>query len=326
MAIVLQKTAHVVGASMTPGLESGQWLWQESRAPTRGELAVIIEPDSGEKVVKRCVAIQGDTVQIVGGKLYINGETNTAPISGIKDLLAEWPGIDSELENKFMLKNKNLAYQNGWWTSSAKATQVGLQKPNDHFGHAFEVTCKLQPSTSFTLVIARGSNQYRLSINSMTSEWSIYSFDDEKQVNTKLAHGMLVGEPGQEHDLLISVAHNQLSAFVDGVHVGESVTVEATKDWTAGGDSPHEQLFFEMHGQCSFKNVKIGCEINYDISGNFGVAQVLKISGDEFFFLGDNSKYSRDSRHYGPVSAAQVIGVATKLWPRNADNNGWPFE
>jgi hypothetical protein len=81
-----------------------------------------------------------------------------------------------------------------------------------------------------------------------------------------------------------------------------------------------------MHGQCSFKNVKIGCEINYDISGNFGVAKVLKISGDEFFFLGDNSKYSRDSRHYGPVSAAQVIGVATKLWPRNADNNGWPFE
>ena len=102
--------------------------------------------------------------------------------------------------------------------------------------------------------------------------------------------------------------------------------IESPEDWQPQESSNNEQLFLVLRGECEFQNVQIGCQINYDISGNFGVGKVFDLAGDEFFFLGDHSLFSRDSRHYGAVSKNQIIGVATKLWPRNTDDNGWPLE
>jgi signal peptidase I len=46
----------------------------------------------------------------------------------------------------------------------------------------------------------------------------------------------------------------------------------------------------------------------------------IKIPGESFFVLGDNSKYSYDSRHFGFVSRAAVIGrVDTIYWSINRE-------
>ena len=40
------------------------------------------------------------------------------------------------------------------------------------------------------------------------------------------------------------------------------------------------------------------------------------LRADQFFLLGDSPQHSTDSRHFGPVSRAELIGpVRARLWP-----------
>ena len=295
--------------------------------PERGELAVIIEPDSGIKVMKRCVALQGDSVQIIGGRLYINGQSNAPTIHSIRDLSPEWPADDTKLQEIFVIDEDQVNLQEGWWQNNSNQTLLYLSKPNDNFGHALAASCKLKSSTaSFAIGIERGSIKFRLSLKAENGSWALEKFTKTLQRYEVLAQGELEGDGEQTHALFISVAYGQLVAKIDGADIAENIVIESPEDWQPQEPSNNEQLFFALSGECEFQNVEVGCQINYDISGNFGVGKVFDLAGDEFFFLGDNSSFSRDSRHYGAASKNQIIGVATKLWPRNTDDNGWPLE
>jgi len=48
---------------------------------------------------------------------------------------------------------------------------------------------------------------------------------------------------------------------------------------------------------------------------------VTTIGSDEYFVMGDNRMFSSDSRAWGPISAADIIGeVALRAWPLNKIN------
>ena len=312
---------------MSPSINAGQWLWQSNGMPRRGELAIITEPDSGLKVVKRCVALEGDSVQIVGSTLYINGQSKATAINSIKDLSPEWSADDKNLQKVFVIDEDQVGFRKGWWKNSSNQALLYLSSPNDNFGHALAASCRLKSETaSFAIGIERGGIKFRLVLDAVDSSWSLEKFTKARQRYEVIEQGDIKGDSGQPHELLISVAHDQLVAKIDGVDVAGNIVVELPEDWQPRESSNIEQLFIALRDECEFQNIQIGCQINYDISGNFGVGKVFNLTGDEFFFLGDNSSFSRDSRHYGAVSKNQIIGVATKLWPRNMDNNGWPLE
>lgn len=55
----------VSGTSMEPTLSEGDWVWVNKVAePKRGDIVVAYEPSSGKALVKRVVAIEGDTVSL----------------------------------------------------------------------------------------------------------------------------------------------------------------------------------------------------------------------------------------------------------------------
>lgn len=42
----------------------------------------------------------------------------------------------------------------------------------------------------------------------------------------------------------------------------------------------------------------------------------LTLGEEEYFFMGDNRSVSRDSRHFGPIAAEQIVGhVILRYWP-----------
>jgi signal peptidase I len=52
-------------------------LWRIGRPwadPKRGDIVVFFSPDDGTRLVKRCVAVGGDTIQVVDDHLIINGQ------------------------------------------------------------------------------------------------------------------------------------------------------------------------------------------------------------------------------------------------------------
>lgn len=70
--------ARVNGTSMSPTLYNGELLLVDRvsmyiRMPQRGEMVTFSHPQTGEELIKRVVGLPGETVEIAGGHVYIDG-------------------------------------------------------------------------------------------------------------------------------------------------------------------------------------------------------------------------------------------------------------
>lgn len=78
--------AGVVGDSMNPTLESGDWVVLSQTGleytPQRRDIVVISQPNAlNENIIKRVIAVGGDTIDIdfSTGDVYVNGELRDEP-------------------------------------------------------------------------------------------------------------------------------------------------------------------------------------------------------------------------------------------------------
>ena len=51
------------------------------RQPRRGDIIVFKAPSDGRDFIKRCVAVAGDTLELRGTELYVNGELQNEPFA-----------------------------------------------------------------------------------------------------------------------------------------------------------------------------------------------------------------------------------------------------
>ena len=70
--------AKVNGSSMSPTLLDGEVLLVDRvsmyvRMPQRGEIVTFAHPQTGEELIKRVIGMPGETVEITGGHVYVNG-------------------------------------------------------------------------------------------------------------------------------------------------------------------------------------------------------------------------------------------------------------
>ena len=77
--LFLAQATVVYGQSMEPNLHPNQRLIVEKfsyrlRAPARDDIVVVDRPDMEEMLVKRVVALPGESVEIRRGTVYVNGE------------------------------------------------------------------------------------------------------------------------------------------------------------------------------------------------------------------------------------------------------------
>lgn len=76
----LFNTTYVLGYSMYPTLHERDRLFTNKivykiSQPKRGDIVVLKAPDDPDKdYIKRVIGVEGDTVDIIDGKVYVNGE------------------------------------------------------------------------------------------------------------------------------------------------------------------------------------------------------------------------------------------------------------
>ncbi len=78
--LFLAQATQVLGQSMEPNLHTAQRVVVEKvtygffHGPRRGDIVVIELPEQAEMLIKRVVGLPGETIEVRGGKVYIDGE------------------------------------------------------------------------------------------------------------------------------------------------------------------------------------------------------------------------------------------------------------
>jgi len=83
--LFLAQATQVLGQSMEPNLHTAQRVVVEKvtyrflHGPRRGNIVVIDLPEQTEMLIKRVVGLPGETIEVRGGEVYIEGERLEEP-------------------------------------------------------------------------------------------------------------------------------------------------------------------------------------------------------------------------------------------------------
>lgn len=111
-------------------------------------------------------------------------------------------------------------------------------------------------------------------------------------------------ETGERVRIRFMNVDNQVLLLVDGEVIGR-FEYECNSDPGEIGNNPS----FGARGvEALFHRVEIDRDIHYLSRGAHGGAGPFSVPENSFFFLGDNSSESTDSRHYGAVPGEEIIG------------------
>jgi signal peptidase I len=78
--LFLAQATQVLGQSMEPNLHSAQRVVVEKvtyrffHGPRRGDIVVIDLPGQSDMLIKRVIGLSGETIEVRGGEVYIDGE------------------------------------------------------------------------------------------------------------------------------------------------------------------------------------------------------------------------------------------------------------
>lgn len=100
--------AVVSGDSMNPTLEDGDLVWLNKLDKEVSTYDIIaLRTASGKILIKRVIGVPGDTIQIIQGALYVNGEL----FEDVVDIEIEDPGMAINLvtlgENEYFVLGDN---------------------------------------------------------------------------------------------------------------------------------------------------------------------------------------------------------------------------
>ena len=123
--------------AMRPTLQPGdRIITHRSNSVSRWDLVVFHPPRRGDIFTQRVVGLPGETVEIVGGVIRINGASVASPAgigpyvgitpSSVPGTGCEWHPIHLGIDEYYMLgDNSPVSYDARYWTESAPGHQLG---------------------------------------------------------------------------------------------------------------------------------------------------------------------------------------------------------
>ncbi len=143
---------------------------------------------------------------------------------------------------------------------------------------------------------------------------------DPARKSEVLAQAEVPLAPGSWRAVRFANVDNALTLELDG-RVAARAVYEANEEaptFPGPGTAAHgARASLGAEGlRARFRRVRVARDLCYTASGSFACAEPVRLGLEEYFLLGDNSASSTDSRSFGPVPRARLLGTPVcVLWP-----------
>lgn len=285
--------------------------------PQRGDIVTFWNPVTDVRMVKRIVAVPGDTISMSGGVMTINGTT-----ASYTDLDAVTEGLplvtkynEADRNGNVSVVRKDLSYQaeslldltrtvqhiDERWLNDAQfieldngerlVAQSGLiVRPNPQ--------TRRQVSIPLTAYLQETGESHRVFAD---MQGGVIMIDDKPASYNDLAKVMLEDfTRGPVADALakanLAIEDHRL------VQGGEEVSIEVfgiAVDELANDDEQDQAILLPLRQTVQY--------LKSTMMTSFGP---VTLGDDEFYMVGDNRNNSHDSRYFGPVMRSEITGKA----------------
>ena len=286
--------------------------------------------------VKRMVGLPGETIAIHGGDVYINGEIAEKP-DALNDALRRPLGTWDFRESKDTRQSWRRISKDGthrWVWDGGRLSPDGLPS---HHASRYSIPLLDAYATLHAQRTGKGICEVtlaRLAKTSGETAWTFHVGPDGARVVERVRPVSVPGEtpvPDQERVLWRDKRVLRLDgsitmslALIDGLLIATVGDVT----WKGRVDAPRDGLRFEVAaaGDAALHTFSLDADQHWSNAGIYAVtdsdedpaASGLTLGGDSFFFLGDNTTDSADSRtrQMGNVHRSELIApVIFKVWP-----------
>lgn len=316
----MQRPFVVHGPSMSPTLQEGDWLFVDRDAKIQfGDWVVFREPDIGGAVVKRVCALPGETVQLIDGKLYVDGRVKEMAPSNVREQIAMFEATGESAIQEF--RDFRLFSIDGFLKDG-----LFVESLHPAMGLGLEVGFSLpENESSVTLEVRAGEDIFQLRFDNNQSLLTL--------VRVAPGESVLLNESPWPTALRNGRAFLSLQGQMIHAYWNDDLLFEALpfppSPQRVLADAPIE---FGRSGQprihhtagAMIDSVRVGRSISRISRGAFGCASPLSLRAGEYYLLGDQPSKSRDSRQYGAVHLDQMVGVVRgRLFADNRNEWGW---
>lgn len=345
---------HVDSGSMEPTLwgaeGGGEWLFVRytDARPSRQDLVVAKRAGDDAPIVKRVLGLPGESVQVSGGDVLVNGKRLAAD-----EPRPPWILLVDQNAGPFVERFPVAASQRGVWTLRTGVADLDARRvPTDaNLGLLF-----LQPDALYDDYLGPEGERVRGTRRAGDAriELDVIVRDAGSQLRVGLAEegdlfqvsvrpaadgraALAITRRNSESDRAVELARAETTWPLDvarriafqnrdnvlRVEIDGATVLSATYHENAlipPGDLRPDYLsrawFGGDSGRFEFRGVRVLRDFAYTDRGTFGIGAPLDLGPDDYFLLGDHSPESRDSREMGPVRAQDLIGrPVAVVWP-----------
>ncbi|MCY2959781.1 MAG: signal peptidase I [Planctomycetota bacterium] len=345
---------HVDSGSMEPTLwgaeGGGEWVFVRfsDERPARQDLVVAQRPGDDAPIVKRALGLPGESVQVSGGDVLVNGR-RLAPDASRPPWVVVYDQAVRPLEERF----PTAAAQRLLWSAGTdfagldaravpRDANLGLRffhdpLDDDYLGPDGELVRGTSQASDarveLDVVPSDVGSQLRVGLSEQgdTFQALVRPVDDgacEVSITRRnafdglatLASARIAWPVGESRRIAFQNRDNELRLEIAGAAPLSAAYREDAlhpSDLLGEGRSYGYRVWFGGdQGRFEFRRVRVLRDFSYTDRGAFGVGAPCELGPDEYFLLGDHSSQSRDSRESGPVHAREIVGrPVAVVWP-----------
>lgn len=290
--------------------------------PQRGDIVTFWNPVTDIRMVKRIVAIPGDTISMAGGVITINGQTATHtdldPVTEglptktkwqITNALGKKDYDDAEVSYRsesLLGLTRTVQHIPERWITNAQIIELGTKERL--IAHNGQIV-RTHPRTGRPVRVPLEAYLTEVGITHRviaTLEQGAIQIDGEPASYNDLAKVMLAKFQQTNYAELLNAFGLSISGhklLLDGQEVSldafeNKVKKQADGDITPLGDE-YITVFHELE-----QTLKL---LGSTTMTNFGP---ITLDQNEYYMIGDNRNNSHDSRRFGPVMGSEITGKA----------------